>query len=140
MPAIGPIAISDGQPTPVNHTFSPVGINADGVATWKDRSSGIPLGYNTLTASLRQPSQNGGSKNYKVQLKLALPVMEVTSPSTSSGIQPAPTKAYESMAVVEFVLPERTSLQNRIDLLTMLKTALATSMVTSVVQDLENVY
>ena len=56
------------------------------------------------------------------------------------GIQPAPTKAYESMAVVEFVLPERTSLQNRIDLLTMLKTALATSMVTSVVQDLENVY
>lgn len=140
MPQIGPIAISDGQATPVNHTFSPVGINADMVATWQDRASGIPIGYNVLTASTRRPSSNGGSKNFKVQLKLVLPVLEVTSASTATGIQPAPTKAYESMAVVEFVLPERCTLQNRIDLLTMTKMALATSMVTSMVQDLENVY
>lgn len=140
MPAIGNIVIADGQATPVNHTFSPVGISADNVATFNDRSAGIPIGYNALTMSLRQPSKNGSARNFKAQLKLVLPTLEVTSPSTSTGIQPAPTKAYDCMAVVEFVLPERSSLQNRKDLLTLLKNALATTVTTAVVQDLENVY
>ncbi len=140
MPAIGNIVIADGQTTPVNHTFSPVGINADMVAMWDDRSPGYAIGYNNLSVSLRKPSNGGGARNYKAQLKLVLPTLEVTSPSTSTGIQPAPTKAYDCMVNVEFVLPERSSVQNRKDLLTLLKNALAHATVTSVVQDLENVY
>lgn len=140
MPAIGNIVIADGQTTPVNHTFSPVGINSDMVAFYDDRSAGIAIGYNALSVSLRKPTNGATNRNFKAQLKLVLPTLEVTSPSTSTGIQPAPTKAYDAMVTVEFVLPERSSTQNRKDLLTMLKNALAHSTIQSVVQDLENVY
>lgn len=140
MPAIGNIVIADGATTPVSHTFSPVGINSDMVAFFDDRSAGIALGYNNLSISLRKPQSGAKTRNYKAHLKLVLPTLEVTSPSTASGIQPAPTKAYDAMASVEFILPERSSTQNRKDLLTLLKNALAHATVTAVVQDLENVY
>jgi hypothetical protein len=38
------------------------------------------------------------------------PTLEVTSPSTATGIQPAPTKAFSALSVVEVTLPERMTL------------------------------
>jgi hypothetical protein len=35
--------------------------------------------------------------------------MEQTSASTASGIQPVPTKAYDCTAIMEFLLPERST-------------------------------
>jgi hypothetical protein len=139
MPAIGNIVIADGQATPVNRTFSPVGINSDLVATYENRATGIPVGYDSLSIGLRRPSK--ANRNFKVSVRLALPVLEVTSPSTQSGIQPAPTKAYDCTAFVDFVLPERCSQQNRKDLITLLRNALAGSgVIDVVVQNLETVY
>jgi hypothetical protein len=140
MPAIASLVANDGATTPVAHTFSPVGINADMVAQYDDRSPGVAVGYNSLTVSLRKPSNGSTSRNYKAVIKLVLPTLEITSPSTSTGISPQPTKAFDCLANVEFVFSERSSLQNRKDLLALVKNILAHATITSVVQDLENVY
>lgn len=95
----------------VDSTLNPEGINPQGVASWVDRSGGIAIGYPRLTMSVRPPTK--ASRVYKVTTKLVLPTLEQTSPSTATGIQPAPTKAYDCMAVMEFFLPERSTLAER---------------------------
>jgi len=89
--------------------FTPYGFvtNQPGVAKWADKSGGIPVGYPTFTMSVREPTK--ASRVYKVTAKLDIPTLEQTSASTASGIQPAPTKAYSCQAVMEFLLPERSS-------------------------------
>lgn len=57
-------AINDGQATPVAHTFSPVSIDAAGIAKWVDRVGGISIGFPTVTLSVREPSKS--SRAYKV--------------------------------------------------------------------------
>lgn len=95
----------------VDITLSPEGKNPQGVAAWVDRSGGIAVGYPRLTLLVRPP--NKATRNYKVSAKFVLPTLEVTAPSTATGIQPAPTKAYDHVAVMEFMLPERGSLAER---------------------------
>lgn len=95
----------------VDSTLSPEGINPQGVAKWVDRAGGIAIGYPALTMSVRPPTK--GSRIYKVAVKLVLPTLEQTSPSTATGIQPAPTKAYDCTCVMEFMLPERSTLLER---------------------------
>lgn len=95
----------------VDKTFAPEGFPTPGVARWVDRSGGIALGYPQLTMSVRPPSK--ASRIYKVTAKVVLPTLEQTSASTSTGIQPAPTKAYDCSAVMEFMLPERSTLAER---------------------------
>lgn len=138
MSAIAALTIADGLATPVNRTFNPVNIDQLGVAKWANRESGIALGYPVVTFSLRNPSKT--SRNYKVTAKLVLPVLEVTSPSTSTGIQPAPTKAYDLLATVDFVLPERSTVAQRSDLLAYLKNFLGNAVITNGVKDFESVY
>lgn len=95
----------------VDSTLNPEGINPQGVAKWVDRSGGIAIGYPALSMSVRPPTK--ASRVYKVTAKLVLPTLEQTSPSTATGIQPAPTKAYDCTAVMEFMLPERSTLAER---------------------------
>jgi hypothetical protein len=95
----------------VDSTLNPEGISPNGIAAWVDRSGGIAIGYPRLTLSLRPPTK--ASRIYKVQAKLVLPTLEQTSPSTATGIQPAPTKAYDCTCVMEFFLPERSTLAER---------------------------
>lgn len=127
MTAIAAMTINDGQATPVAHTFAPVNIDQTGVAKWADRSGGIALGFPTITFSMRQPTK--ASRNYRVTAKVALPVLEQTSASTATGIQPAPTKAYDLLANLEFVLPERSTLAQRNDLIAYVKNFLANAAV-----------
>jgi hypothetical protein len=139
MSAIAPIVINDGQATPVAHTFAPVTIDPNGVAQWADRSSGISVGFPKLTYSLKNPSQ--GSSSYKLTAKVTLPVLEQTSPSTSSGIQPAPTVAYNLIANIELVLPERSTLADRNNLIAYARNYLANvAVITAGVQNYETVY
>lgn len=138
MTAIAALTIADGQATPANHTFSPVNIDASGVAKWADRSGGIAVGFPTITHSVRAPSKT--SRNYRATVKVALPVLEQTSASTASGIQPAPTKAFDLICNVEFILPERSTLSQRSDILAYAKNVLANAIVTQAVQSFESVY
>jgi hypothetical protein len=115
-----------------------VKIDPAGVASWADRSGGIALGFPMASFSLRPPTAQ--SRVYKLTLKVVMPVLEVTSPSTSTGIQPAPTKAYDITGQVEIFLPERSSLQERKDLLAFLRDYLSEAIVTNAVQDFEAIY
>lgn len=138
MPAIANMTINDGATTPVAHTFAPVNIDANGVAKWADRSGGIALGFPLVSQCVRVPSKT--SRNYRVTVKVATPVLEVTSPSTASGIQPAPTKAYDLLATMELVLPERSSLAERKNLIAYMKNYLANAVITAAVENFEAVY
>lgn len=113
MTAIAALTAADGQATPVNKTFNVVGV-IDGIAKWQDQSGGISIGFPTLTSSTRLPSK--GQPNYKIIRKLVLPVLDISSPSTSTGIQPAPSKAFDSFVTVEYVIPERATAAQRADL------------------------
>lgn len=139
MTAIANMTLTDGMPTPVARVFSPSGIDASGVASWHNRAGGIAIGYDVLSGSLRAPLPKG-QRVYKAQLKLRLPTLEVTAPSTASGIQPAPTVAYEHMVNVEFVLPERGSAQERENLRVMLIDALGEAPFVALIEALEPVY
>jgi hypothetical protein len=139
MTAIAALSLLDGQATPANKTFSPVNIDQAGVARWADRSGGIALGFPVISFSNKAPTK--GSRNYKLTAKIVVPVMEQTSASTATGIQPAPTKAYDLIFNGEFVLPERSTVAQRNDLLAFAKNFLANSaVVTAAVQNFESVY
>lgn len=137
MAAIAPLVLLDGQTTPVSHTFAPVNIMND-VARWADRAGGISVGFPEVTHSLRGPTK--GSRAYKLQTKVVMPVLEVSAPGTSTGFQPAPTKAYDLIASVEIIMPERSTLAQRKDILAYCKNVLASAVVTAAVADFESVY
>jgi hypothetical protein len=105
------VGITRQAATGVNRTWSPVGFIQPGVAKWVDRSAGIAVGFPTLTLSVRQPTK--ASRMYKVTVKMAFPTLDITSPSTGSGIQPQPSKAYECAFIGEFIIPERATLAER---------------------------
>jgi len=138
MTAIAALTLTDGQATPASHTFSPVNIDSAGIAKWSDRSGGIALGFPTISFSLRNPSKT--SRNYKLTAKVVVPVLEVTSPSTSTGIQPAPTKAYDVTANVEMILPERSTAAQRADMIAYTKNFLAHAVISQAVAQFESVY
>lgn len=123
MPAIGSIKTSSilgvlartsSATVSVDKTFDPEGIDPKGVARWVDRSGGIAVGYPYISLSVRKPTQT--SRMYKVMLKVAIPTLEVTAPTTVTGIQPQPTKAYDTSFVGEFMLPERGTSAERLAL------------------------
>ena len=74
----------------VDQILSPEGISPQGVAKWVNRSitttnpSGVAIGYPALTMSILPPTK--ASRVSKVTVKLVLPTLEVTSPSTMTGI------------------------------------------------------
>lgn len=138
MAAIATISLNDGQATPVAHSFVPAPDLISNLPRWEDKSGGIALGYPYITLGMRRP--NKASRAYKLSTKVVTPVLEVTSPSTATGIQPAPTLAYNLMAVTDIVLPERSTLAQRKDLLAFYRNFHANAVVTSAVQDFEAVW
>jgi len=138
MAAFAPIVLADGQPTPVNHSFSPVKIDVQGVASLADRSNGIAIGFPQISLLVRNSSKT--SKNFRVSAKIVVPTLEATSPSTATGIQPAPTKAYDCLATIEFVLPERSTTLERENVLAYVKNFLANANVTNAVTSFEAIY
>lgn len=138
MPALAAIILNDGQATPVAHTFDPVKIDSVGVAKWNDAVGGIPVGFPYVTFLNRSPSKDGSV--YKITAKIVLPVLEVTSPSTATGIQPAPTKAYDLTATIDVILPQRSSLAERKNLNAYMKNFLANTVMTQAVESLATVY
>jgi len=137
MPAIASITINDGATTPVAHTFTPSGIEGV-VAKYDDRSGGVAVGYPKISISSALPGKT--SRNYKVRVKVVLPVLETQSGSASNGFAPAPTKAYDLIYDGTFTCPERSTLQNRKDIFAFVKNLFAQTVMTSTVQDNEVIY
>ena len=138
MPAIADIKLSSiisathlttSATVGVDKTLSPDGVIQPGVTRWVDRSGGIALGYPWFTISVRPPNKD--SRVTRVQAKLVVPTLEVTSPSTMTGIQPQPTKAYDCTANLEFMLPERSTLAERTTLFNLVASLFATTITAS---------
>lgn len=137
MPAIAQIILADGAGTPVNHNFDPVKVTGN-MATYTDRVSGIAVGFPVLTVSVTPPSKT--SRVYKVRAKIVVPTLEVVNASTYSGITPAPTKAYDCLCDINFVLPERSTLVDRKNVLAYVKNLMAHATFTSIENNVENVW
>lgn len=137
MAAVGNITINNGAATPVAKTFNPSVVQSD-LVSYQDRSGGIVLGFPEISIGNRMPSKNANS--YKVTARVKIPVLEQTSPSTATGIQPAPTLAYTLIGNVELVMPSRCTLAERKDLLAFVKNFLANAAITTAVENFEMPY
>lgn len=133
----GNITLTDAATTPVNHVYYPV-LSTDDVVAWRDRTQSVLVGQNRLTCSQRMANKQ--TKATKLSWKLETPILEQTSASTATGIQPAPTVAYTPLANLEVVLPDRCTLQERKDLLAQLRDLIDEAIVTSQVHDLDLIY
>lgn len=132
-----PISLSDGATTPVVHVYSPTQ-SKDGVINFLDRSNPIYVGQNRLEVTQRLATKQ--IKTNKLSWKLETPILEQTSPSTSTGIQPAPTVAYTPIAKVEFTFPDRMTLQERKDVLAQVRDLVSEAVVTDQVLNYDLIY
>lgn len=134
----GNITLTDGATTPVNHVFYPVAKKGD-VLFWIDRTAtSVPIGQDSLSLLQRVPGKQ--AKSYKFAWRLQRKTLEQTSPSTTTGIQPQPTLAYENIAALDLVCHERSSLQERKDLLAQMRDLIDEAILTNLVQDLDLIY
>lgn len=121
MAVIADIILLDALGTPVSHTFSPARKDID-YAQWEDRSSPYFIGYNKISMGLKRPAASGkgsnssAGRNIRAWIKLETPKLENVTNSTISGIAPSPSVSYRLTSTLEFVLPERCSLQDRKDI------------------------
>lgn len=145
MPQVAPIVINDGQTTPVAHTFTPTGRPGDGNSRWSytDDVGGISLGMPEITHVITRPVAGARSSDpsrvTRVKASVRVPVLE-TLGNSAAGYPPAPTLAYYLLANIEMILPERSTEDNRKDLLAFAKNLLAHSVMTDLVVKLRDVY
>lgn len=144
MPTRASIVINDGAATPAAHTFVPSS-DSDGVSLFEDKASGIAIGFNSIMVRVRRPipatagtASDAKNRVYRVNLNVVTPIMESTSASTGTGIPPAPTVAYTPRCNMEWLLPERSTTQNRKDLVAYVANLLANADIKKVLQDLED--
>jgi hypothetical protein len=132
MPTLQSLVLTDRATTPVNHTFTPFGLEG-GVAMVVE-SSGVKVGDSKFSISNRK-SANG---RYKVAMKLEVPVVDN---AVVNGIT-VPTVSRIGYANVEFSFSDRSTTAERNNLVGMLASGLATSktLVNSTVVDLEGVW
>lgn len=143
MAAVAPLTVSDGQLTPVVHTFAPRRLgdgnaNNSMMVEYEDRVGGVVVGFPKISIMMRYPDKN--LRSTKVTIKVTRPVLETVSNSTVSGIAPAPTLSYVPLFSGEFVLPERSALADRRDILAYVRNLLANVVVTDAVHNLEMPY
>lgn len=132
------IVVNDGATPAVAHTFTPVNRDSNGFMVFVDQSAETPAGYHRATLRLREPAP--GSNDYKFEMKVWRRTLEVTSPSTSTGIQPAPTLAYSQIGGVEFSLPRRGTEAERKDVHAFIVNILASPQVKDMVTKLIGIY
>lgn len=146
MSAVSAIVLPDAQATPVNHTFIPLGPDAKNVWWFEDQlaSAASPIGYQRLSLSLTRPSNpapgaSSQERVSRVKMTIHLPRLETLS-SNAAGFTPSPTVAYVPRMTVEFILPERSVLQDRKDLRKYITGLLGNQQVIDAIESLQNVY
>lgn len=126
------LVLTDRAATPVAHTFSPDGDDANGVHVFSEKT-GVPAGYSRYTASLRQT--NG---KFRAALKLAVPI---TQTQTVNGVS-SPVIVRTSFGEVSLTFDALSSAQERADLIGMLADSLKTSQtqINDMIVNLSDIY
>jgi len=135
------IVLNDALATPVAHTFVPIGRDANGVFWFEDQSQANAIGFWKISVLLKRPpppaaGDNSSGRSFRVSVGLHEPILETVSNSTVSGIAPAPTVGYTSRVTSEFILPERSTLQNRMDIRAMVASLFNSTQVKNCVETL----
>lgn len=135
------IVLADAQATPVNHTFIPIGADKAGVFWLEDQSATNAIGNWRISIEVKRPpaaiaGQKSSERSHRCKIGLHEPTLEVMSNSTVSGILPAPTVSYIMRSYSDFVMPERSSLQNRKDLRKMTALLVAEAQVLAIIEGL----
>lgn len=115
-----------------NRTFTPLAVKPGELDSWHETATGIRVGFPVATLGSRGPSAQ--SRTSKVTLKLIVPTLEVTAGSTGTGYQAAPKVAYNCLATVDLVFHERSTLLERKNVLSMIKSFLGNAIVTTAVE------
>lgn len=144
MPLATPIVLADALATPVNHTFIPLGPDSTGTWWYEDQSQITPIGFWKVSILLTRPKPaaagtSASDRVCRVKVCLHEPTLEVMS-NNSSGLVPAPVVAYVIRSITEFILHERSSLQNRKDIRKMMALLVADVQVIAAVETLQNIY
>lgn len=145
MSAVTAIVLADAQATPVNHTYTPLGPDTNGVWWYEDQSQVTPVGYWRISLQLIRtpPAGNGAASSSnrvnRVKIGYHQPTLE-TLGTNAAGITPPPTVSYVTRCMLDTILPERNSLQNRKDLRKMFALLLADTQVVNMIENLQNVY
>jgi hypothetical protein len=133
--AITTITAADAAATPVNHDFLPSRVDGD-IAKFNEKSASHASGYWPLTLSLREPTAQNGSRVYRSQVNLAIPVL-VTE--TINGVA-VPKVAYTLRFNGEFILPADSTTQNRKDLRKLVVGVLDNALTKDVIEGLNSIY
>jgi len=145
MSAVAAIVLADALGTPVNHTFTPLGPDANGVWWFEDQSQSTPIGYWRISLQLTRVKPGGtgqaSSKDRvnRVKIGIHIPTLE-TLGTSDNGITPPPTVSFIDRANIELILPERDNLQVRKDLRKFCQNLMAETQVTAMVESLQGVY
>lgn len=139
------IVLNDALGTPVAHTFVPLGPDANGVWWFEDQSGASPIGYNRISLSISRPvtttaGESSEKRLSRVKLGVHTPKLENTTNSTVSGVAPAPTISYTLRTNMEFILPERSALQDRKDIRKYAQFLIADATVVNAVESLIGVW
>lgn len=112
--------------------FSPSNITG-GVATWVDRTGGIPAAFAPITLQVRTPSQQ--AKNYRVVSKFVRPTIasEPSSCACPGDVQ------RQLIAEINVVIPPGSTLTEREEFLDQLQAFIASANFTGAVEDLDPV-
>lgn len=133
MPQLQSLVLTDrSTPTPVNLTFDPQD-EKEGVGVVVNNTSGVPLGERRASVSMRKRNTR-----YKGEFRLSLPIV-VTE--TINGVS-NPTVVRVSHATLTVDYDERSTTQERNDLIGMVASALGTTktLVNATLVNLERVY
>ncbi|UJQ85345.1 MAG: putative coat protein [Fenycovirus faecenecus] len=133
MPQLQNLVLTDRATTPVSHTFTPQGINAQtGVATVTE-SNGILVGENRVTISTRRV--NG---KVKTRMVFTAPIVQT---ETVSGVS-RPVVVREGIVEVNATFSLESSEQERNNLIGMVMSALGTdkALVHDTIVKAQNVY
>jgi len=144
MSAVTSIALSDAQATPVVHTFIPLGPDTKGVWWFEDQTGSSPIGYNRISMSLSragvaQPGQSAGLQTSRIKIGIHTPKLEVLG-NNSLGLTPSATIAFTPRCNIEFIISDRSTLQDRKDLRKYADFLLAETQLTNMVEALQNIW
>lgn len=133
MPPLQNLVITDRTPTtPVNLTFTPRDIDANGVGTVVN-AAGTPIGEKRVSVSMRKRNSR-----YKGEVRLALPVVAT---ETINGVS-RPVVIRTAFVTLNADFDEKSTLQERDDAIGLLASALSPTktLVNDALVKLEGVY
>lgn len=129
MPANSNIAILDGAPTPVSHTYVPAGLDgSSGVAHFIERTDGVFVGEPKLDITIRPVTKGQPTRKAVVLL---------TQPKRTTDEAGNVTVAYENLGKLEFTYSANSTTAERKNLRVLLANAALHALVAQAIDNNE---